>query len=85
MGVGPSLMRRANATPRRAVLLPDSTIGQAVQTGNRLRQAVEALGIPHGAREDGAAIVTISCGVAAAAPGAQTDAARLIAAADQAL
>jgi diguanylate cyclase (GGDEF)-like protein len=47
-----------------AVLLPNCTLEQAYITAERLRSAIESLGIPHQARGDELLIVSISIGAA---------------------
>jgi diguanylate cyclase (GGDEF)-like protein len=64
------------------MILPDTDVDRAVAVGERVRAAVAALAIPHSDNPGG--VVSISVGVAAAAP-AGTTAAELLAAADGAL
>lgn len=66
------------------VLMPGVPLEDAVKVGERLRGAVEALAIPHPASPAGP-LVTISIGAASLASPVGTDAASLVAAADQAL
>lgn len=66
-----------------AVILPETTIGGAVMVAEKIRQAIHELNIPH-ALESGDRI-TLSVGVASAAPGFDNPPDDLIHAADQAL
>ena len=67
------------------VLLRRCRIDEALEIGRRLCRSVEALAIPHEARDDGIAVATISCGAAAVDPRSGVDGAELVARADQAL
>jgi diguanylate cyclase (GGDEF)-like protein len=63
--------------------LPDTDGAGALIVAERIRRAVECLGIPHEANSP--AIVTISAGVAARQAGPDGDPAMLVGAADRAL
>lgn len=68
-----------------AVILPSTGAADAARVAERLRAAIEALGVPHGGNEAG--VVTVSIGIACIAP-LRSDVvapARLITAADDAL
>lgn len=65
-------------------LLPDTTAAGACVVAERLRAAVEDLGLPH-AGSRSAKVVTISAGVATLAPTVDRPAAELVSAADGAL
>jgi len=65
------------------LLLPDTDLAMAVQIGERVRRAIEALAVPHETSPT-SDVVTASLGVAAAILGAKT-AAMLVAGADAAL
>lgn len=66
------------------ILMPGAEIAAAKDFAERLRQACEACAIPHPASPAGK-VVTISLGVAACRPDAQSTAAELVALADAAL
>lgn len=66
-----------------AVLMPGADIRTATEVAQRLRRAIEQLGIPHGKMDSG--IVTVSIGCAACRPGPELTAADLSVAADRAL
>jgi diguanylate cyclase (GGDEF)-like protein/PAS domain S-box-containing protein len=66
-----------------ALILPDTAGEGALIVAERIRTAVECLGIPHEASSSG--IVTISVGVAATQAGQDSDPAMLVGAADRAL
>ena len=66
------------------LLLQESDQAAAVEMAERLRAGVEALAIPH-EHSPAASVVTISLGVASAAPAAGLESASVIAAADAAL
>ena len=66
------------------VLLPGASLGEAIGAAERIRQAVEDLALAHDARAD-CPFVTISIGVAVAAPTNGGSVEQLIAAADGAL
>ncbi|WP_244212334.1 diguanylate cyclase [Paraburkholderia hospita] len=66
-----------------ALILPDTDIEGAMIVAERIRTAVECLGIPHEASSSG--IVTISVGVAATQTAQDSDPAMLVGAADRAL
>jgi diguanylate cyclase (GGDEF)-like protein/PAS domain S-box-containing protein len=66
-----------------ALILPDTDGAGALIVAERIRRAVECLGIPHEASSPG--IVTISVGVAATQAGQDSDPAMLVGAADRAL
>lgn len=66
------------------VLLPCTTIEDATQLAEQMREAVLALDIPH-ETSGVSAVVTISFGVAAIHPGLRNDSAELLAGADAAL
>lgn len=63
--------------------MPDTDGAGALIVAERIRRAVECLGIPHEANSP--AIVTISAGVAARQAGPDGDPAMLVGAADRAL
>ena len=65
------------------VLLPGVGPQGAVNVGERLRAAVEALALPHGAA--GASVVTLSVGAASLVPSQDATPDRLLKAADEAL
>ena len=65
-------------------LLPDTAAAGACVVAERLRAAVEELGLPHAGSRT-AKVVTISCGVATLAPAVDRPAADLVSAADGAL
>ncbi len=67
-----------------AVLLPGASVADARATAEKVRLGVEALGILHPAAPR-TGVVTVSIGVAWAAPGSRRTAAGLLHAADQAL
>ena len=67
-----------------AVVLPNTHLADAVHAAERIRQAVEDFGLPHGA-PGGGTWVTVSIGASAAEPHRAGDPAWLIAAADEAL
>ena len=67
-----------------AVLLPGASATDARATAEKVRKSAEALGIVHPASTV-AGVVTVSIGVAWAAPGSRRTAARLLHTADQAL
>lgn len=67
-----------------AVLLPDTHGTGAEMVAEQMRAAVEALDIPH-CRSSVCGVVTISCGVAVAAPATNSEPANLIAMADRRL
>lgn len=50
-----------------AIVLPETTIGGAVMVAEKIRQAVRKLAIPHISSPDG--LLTLSIGIASAAPG----------------
>lgn len=66
-----------------AVVLPETTIGGALMVAEKIRQAVHELNIPH-ATSPGK-VVTLSIGIASAAPGFDNPPDDLIQAADKAL
>lgn len=66
-----------------AVILPETTIGGAVMVAEKIRQAIHELNIPH--TPESGDRVTLSIGVASAAPGFDNPPDDLIHAADQAL
>jgi diguanylate cyclase (GGDEF)-like protein/PAS domain S-box-containing protein len=66
-----------------ALILPDTDGKGALIVAERIRTAIECLGIPHEASSSG--IVTISVGVAATQAGQDSDPAMLVGAADRAL
>ena len=66
------------------VILPGLDAPEAAAVMERVRDAVQALGLPH-ARAAVAGVVTISAGVAACAPQPGDDSARLVQAADAAM
>lgn len=66
------------------VLLPHTGAPMARQVAERIRQAVESLGLSHGG-SDTAPVVTVSVGVATVRAGGRQGAAELISAADAAL
>jgi diguanylate cyclase (GGDEF)-like protein len=66
-----------------AVLLPETTIGGALMVAEKVRQAIRELNIPNAASPGGS--VTISVGIASAAPGFDNPPDDLIKAADKAL
>lgn len=66
-----------------AVVLPETTIGGALIVAEKIRHAVRALNIPHASVPAGQ--ITISIGIACAAPGFDNPPDDLIRAADQAL
>ena len=66
------------------IILPEQDRDSAVEVADRLRQAVEELGIPHEAK-DPPGVVTISAGVAALPAGTSKSAANLLGDADAAL
>ncbi|MGB8711748.1 MAG: GGDEF domain-containing protein, partial [Onishia taeanensis] len=61
-------------------VLPNTSQETAVDSANRLRSDIEALGIPHSGK-----VVTISAGVACSTPATPLSAEQLIEAGDQAL
>ena len=67
-----------------AVILPGTTLHGAIKVGERIRAAVEQIGLPH-AGSDAADHVTVSIGAATAIATPEDDAAQLVAAADAAL
>ncbi|WP_175425508.1 bifunctional diguanylate cyclase/phosphodiesterase [Trinickia violacea] len=66
-----------------ALILPDTDGEGALIVAERIRRAVECLGIPHEASSSG--VVTISVGVAVTQSGQDSDPAMLVGAADRAL
>jgi len=66
-----------------AVILPETTIGGAVKVAEKIRQAIHELNIPHAPGSGDR--VTLSIGIASAAPGFDNPPDDLIHAADQAL
>jgi two-component system chemotaxis response regulator CheY len=66
------------------VLLPGQDLELAIAAGERMREAIEALGIPHPLGEP-AAVVTVSVGVAARDGAHVGGVSRLLSAADEAL
>jgi len=66
------------------VLLPDTDATGARQIAERLRQAIEALAMPHG-HSPVAEVVTLSLGLASAIPSAESPPANLLEQADQRL
>lgn len=66
------------------VVLPGLNVAEAAAVMERVRDAVQALGLPH-ARAAVAGVVTISAGVAACVPQPGDDPARLVQAADAAM
>ncbi|AXS81446.1 diguanylate cyclase domain-containing protein [Dechloromonas sp. HYN0024] len=66
-----------------AVVLPETTVGGALMVAEKIRHAVRALNIPHAASPNH--IVTLSIGIASAAPGFDNPPDDLIQAADKAL
>jgi diguanylate cyclase (GGDEF)-like protein len=66
------------------VLLPGQDLELAIAAGERMREAIEALGIPHPLGEP-AAVVTVSVGVAARDGAHERGVSRLLGAADEAL
>lgn len=66
-----------------AVLMPGADIRTATEVAQRLRRAIEQLGIPHDKMDSG--IVTVSIGCAACRPGPELTAADLSVTADRAL
>ena len=66
-----------------AVVLPETTIGGALMVAEKIRQAIRELNIPHESSPDGR--VTMSIGIASAAPGFDNPPDDLILAADKAL
>lgn len=67
-----------------ALILPDTPLLGAAEVAERVRRGIEACAIPHAA-SNAAAVVTISLGVACAAPGSHLTPEQLIAWADKAL
>lgn len=67
-----------------AVLLTDTDLDTAVQIAERIRSAIEVLGLDHGASGE-RSIVTVSIGVALTVPTPQTNPAWLMRQADEAL
>lgn len=65
------------------VVLTDCTIDGALHVAARIRQAVEAMHIPHKGSDYG--VVTVSIGAAAAKPSSDSDAELIVRQADQAL
>lgn len=53
------------------VILPEQTLQSATTTVERIRQAIQDLGIPHPANAAGAGVVTISAGIATLSPGSR--------------
>lgn len=66
-----------------AVVLPETTIGGALMVAEKIRQAIRELNIPHESSPSGR--VTMSIGIASAAPGFDNPPDDLIHAADKAL
>ncbi len=66
------------------IILPDQSNGSATEMAERLRQAVQEMGIPHEA-EGAPGMVTVSAGVATLAPGEAANADDLLREADEAL
>ncbi len=66
------------------VILPGLDVAEAAAVVERVRAAVQALGLPH-ARAAVAGVVTISAGVASCVPRPGDDSARLVQAADAAM
>ena len=66
-----------------AVVLPETTIGGALMVAEKIRQAIRELNIPHASSASGR--VTMSIGIASAAPGFDNPPDDLIQAADKAL
>jgi len=84
-----SLLRASDCVSRYggeeiAVLLPDTDLAGAMFVAERMRDAVQSLGLAH-AGSKAAAVVTVSIGVACAVPDAAAACAQLVRAADQAL
>jgi diguanylate cyclase (GGDEF)-like protein len=67
-----------------AIVLPETTVAAAARIAEKLRSAVEGLGLQHSGSPV-APHVTVSIGVAAAYPAAGGDPSHLVAAADAAL
>lgn len=67
-----------------AVILPNTAMAGAMQVGDRLVKAIQALALPHAASPT-APIVTLSCGGATVMPRADLLPANLVLTADQAL
>ncbi|WP_061288632.1 diguanylate cyclase [Azotobacter vinelandii] len=80
---GPGLVARFGGEEF-ACVLPDIDAGAALHVGERMREAVEALRIPHPA-SSAAPRVTLSIGGATAIPGPGLDAGALLEMADEAL
>src|SRR5574343_158404 len=66
-----------------AVILPETSIGGALMVAEKIRHGISELNIPHSASPSG--VVTISIGIASAAPGFDNPPDDLIHAADKAL
>jgi len=67
-----------------ALILPDTPLWGAAEVAERVRRAIEERALPHAASSVGP-VVTISLGVACAAPGAHVTPEQLVAWADKAL
>jgi diguanylate cyclase (GGDEF)-like protein len=67
------------------VLMPDCSVEDAAQAGERIRQAVTDRAIPHGFRPTSPAVVTLSGGVSCWAPGSSHSVPDLLYRADKAL
>ncbi len=65
------------------MVLVDTELGEGVAIAERIRRAVEAIGIPHGGSPNG--VVTVSIGVTAGIPGPELAQDGFLAAADAAL
>ena len=84
-----SLLRASDCVARYggeeiAVLLPDTDLAGAMFVAERMREAVQSLGLTHAGSKT-AGVVTVSIGVACAVPDAAAACATLVRAADQAL
>ena len=66
-----------------AVVLPETTIGGALMVAEKIRHAIRELNIPH--KSSPAGVITMSIGIASAAPGFDNPPDDLIQAADKAL
>ena len=67
------------------VLMPDATVEEVAQAGERIRHAVTERAIPHGFRPTTPAVVTLSGGVSCWVPGSTHSAPDLLHLADKAL
>jgi diguanylate cyclase (GGDEF)-like protein len=66
------------------VVFPDQTLETAAIAAERMRDAIESLGLPHPGLEDGS-VLTVSAGIAAYEPGSGDDVAKMLERADAAL